>query len=121
VIDILRPVESDGWDANYQKLTSWQYIAESQPALITTPLYGHDLATDEELGYLGLEVHELYLPESLGVQVLDRIRLNLSDYYRVETIKPRRYANVNVIEIGEDTRAAQSTTTTSSSTTTTTV
>lgn len=123
LVDVLRPVESDNWDANYRKLTSWQIIAESQPALVTTPLYGHDLATDEELGYLGLEVHELYLPESLGVQVLDRIRLNLSEYYRVETIKPRRYANVNVIEIGEDTRAVQSTTTTttSSSTTTTTV
>lgn len=116
-LDILRPYESDDWDANYQKLTSWQMIAGRKWGLVTTPLYGHDLATDEELGYLGLEVHELYLPENLGVQTLDRIRLTSLEFFRVETIKPRRYEGVNVFEIGEDTRPAPSTTTTSTTTT----
>jgi hypothetical protein len=118
VIDILRPVESDGWDANYQKPTTWQYIQEQRYALITTPLYGHDLATDEELGYLGLEVHEMYAPLSFDIQTLDRIRLTSLEYYRVETIKPRRYEGVNVFEIGEDTRVSQSTTTTTTTSTT---
>lgn len=120
VIDVLRPYESDDWDADYRKLTSWQYIQQNRYALITTPLYGHDLATDEELGYLGLEVHELYLPTSMGVQTLDRIRLTSTEYYRVETIKPRRYEGVNVFEIGEDTRVTQSTTTTTTTTSSTT-
>lgn len=88
--------------------------------LLTTPLYGHDLATDEELGYLGLEVHELYLPESLKVQTLDRIRLTSTQYYRVETIKPRRYEGVDVFEVGEDSRPAPSTTTTTTTTSTST-
>lgn len=120
VLDVLRPVEDDDWDANYQKLTTWQHIANQKYGLVTTPLYGHDLATDEELGYLGLEVHELYLPASLNVRSLDRIRLTSLEYYRVETVKPRRYQGVNVFEIGEDTRVAPSTTTTSTTTTTTT-
>jgi hypothetical protein len=119
-IDVLRPVESDDWDSDYRKLTSWSYIKEQKYALITTPLYGHDLATDEELGYLGLEVHEMYAPTSLGVETLDRIKLTSLEYFRVETIKPRRYEGVNVYEIGEDSRVAQSTTTTSTTTTSTT-
>ena len=124
IIDILRPVESDGWNADYQKPTAWQYVHENKYALLTTPLYGHDLATDEELGYVGLEVHEMYAPLSLDIQSLDRVKLTSLEYYRVETIKPRRYEGVNVYEVGEDTRVNQSTTTTttssSSSTTTTT-
>lgn len=120
LIDILRPFEAEGWDANYQKPTTWQHIGTQKPALITTPLYGHDLATDEELGYLGLEVHEMYAPVNLGIITLDRIRLTSTEYYRVETIKPRRYKDVNVFELGEDTRTMQSTTTTSSTSTTTT-
>lgn len=120
VIDVIRPIESDDWDSNYQKLTTWRMIAGQQYGLLTTPLYGHDLATDEELGYLGLEVHELYLPVSLGVQTLDRIRLTSQEFFRVETIKPRRYQGVNVFEVGEDTRPAPSTTTTSTTTSTST-
>jgi len=119
-IDVLRPVEPDSWDSDYRKLTSWSYIKEQKYALITTPLYGHDLATDEELGYLGLEVHEMYAPISLGIETLDRIKLTSLEYFRVETIKPRRYEGVNVYEIGEDSRVAQSTTTTSTTTTSTT-
>lgn len=120
VLDILRPYESDNWDSNYQKLTTWQMVKGQVYGLLTTPLYGHDLVTDEELGYLGLEVHELYLPESLRVQTLDRIRLTSTSYYRVETIKPRRYEGVDVFEVGEDSRPAPSTTTTSTSSTTST-
>lgn len=117
ILDVLRPSESDDWDANYQKLTSWQMIAARKYGLITTPLYGHDLATDEELGYLGLEVHELYFPVSFGIITLDRVRLTSLEYFRVETIKPRRYEGVDVYELGEDSRVAPSTTTTSTTTT----
>lgn len=120
LVDIVRPEEPDGWDSDYRKLTTWRYIGEQKPALITTPLYGHDLATDEELGYLGLEVHEMYAPVNLGIRTLDRIRLTSTEYFRVETIKPRRYKDVNVFELGEDTRVAQSTTTTTTTTVTTT-
>ena len=67
------------------------------------------------------KLHEMYVPSSLGVQALDRIRISSSEYYRVETVKPRRYSAVDVIELGVDTRATTtSTTTTSSSTSTTT-
>lgn len=118
-VDVLRPVESDDWDADYRKLTTWRYIVEQKPVLITTPLYGHDLATDEELGYLGLTVNEMFAPVSLGIQTLDRIRITSTDYHRIETIKKRRYKDVNVFELGEDSRVSQSTTTTTTTTSTT--
>ena len=120
--DILRPSEGDWSTQTYHRRTIWTTIASAQPLIITTPLYGHDLLTDQEVGLLGVEAHEMYVPTALGVQALDRIRLSSTEYYRVETVKPRRYSGVDVVELGEDTRAVTTTTTTttSSSTSTTT-
>lgn len=119
IVDVVRPIEGDDWNADYRKLTTWRYIAEQKPVLITTPLFGHDLATDEELGYLGLTVNEMFAPSSLGIQILDRIRITSTDYHRIETIKRRRYKDVDVFELGEDSRVAQSTTTTTTTSSTT--
>jgi len=88
--------------------------------LITTPLYGNVLETDEALGQLGLEVHELYARNIFDIKVNDRVKLSSDQYYRVESIKYRRYDGVTVYELGEDTRAYTSTTTTTSSTSTST-
>jgi len=122
VADILRPTETR--DADYLYRTAWEPVAIDVDCLITSPLYGHDLETDQELGLIGIELHEMYVPSSLGVQALDRIRISSSEYYRVETVKPRRYSAVDVIELGVDTRAtttsSTSTTTSSSSSTSTT-
>ena len=88
----------------YHKETVWQIVKEEAFALQTEPLFGHDLETDEELGNLGLERHELYIPSSYGVQVLDRYRPFSGEYYRVETVRKRRFAGIDVVELGEDTR-----------------
>jgi len=123
VVDLKRPSEDD-WDDSqlYHRQTSWTTYGSDVNALITTPLYGHDLVTDEELGMLGLERHEMYVATAEGVEQLDRVRVSAHEYYRVETVKKRRYSAVDVLEIGEDTRSATTTTTstTTSSTTTTT-
>ncbi len=121
LVDLKRPTEDD-WDdtQTYHRQTTWTTYGGAINALITTPLYGHDLVTDEELGMLGLERHEMYIATSEGVEQLDRVRLSAHEYYRVETVKKRRYSAVDVLEIGEDTRSATTTTTTSSTTTTTT-
>lgn len=124
-IDVRRPSEGD-WDRShsYDRYTSWEIIKSNIDALLTTPLYGNSLETDEELGLIGIQKGELYLPSSVGIKVLDRIRLEKDEYYRVEAVKKRRYSAVDVIDVGEDTRPSfsttSSTTTTSSSSTTTT-
>lgn len=126
VVDVLRPTtdESNRDAQTYQLVTTWSTIKADVNVLLTTPLYGHDLSEDEELGQLGLEVHEMYIPKDVGIQPLDRIRVTSTEYYMVSTVKPRRYSDVDVVELTEDTRPAASTTTTttttsSSSTTTT--
>lgn len=117
--DILRPVEDDWEDDDYHRDTTWSMLKASVDVLITSPLYGHDLDTDSELGLLGIEVHEMYIAHSIGIEPLDRVRISTHEYYRVETVKPRRYDGVDVIELGEDTRTMHSTTTTTTTTTTT--
>jgi hypothetical protein len=107
----------------YHERTVWTPIKSNFDALITTPLHGHDLDTDEQLGIIGIQNHEFYLPASIDIKVHDQIRISSDEYYRVETIMKRRYDNVNVCGVGEDTRTwttTTTTTTTSSSTTTTT-
>jgi hypothetical protein len=115
---LLRPREVRD-PISYLTRTVWDTVTQFR-GLITTPLYGHDYETDEEVGHFGLEVHEMYAQESLGIQINDRVFISSSEYYRVELIKPRRYEGINVYELGEDTRSWTTTTTTTSSSTTTT-
>ena len=118
VMSIWRPVEIR--DANtYHMRTSWNLISSAMNALLTSPLYGIDLDTDEQLGLIGLQLHELYVPSSYGIQVLDRLKLSNGEFFRVEAIKKRRFEDVEVMDVGEDVRPSTSTTSTTSTTTTT--
>ena len=126
VLNIYRPDDTGARDAQYHQSTSWSLVKSSVNALLTTPLYGVDLETDLELGMIGVFDLELYIPSSIDLQVLDRTIISASEYYRVETVKKRRYSAVDVCDIGEDKRPIEgssvttTTSTTSSSTTTTT-
>lgn len=124
LINVLRPSNVRNAQT-YQMRTIWTSIKAQARALISVPMFGIDLDTNEELGLIGVGNYELYVPSSYGVQVLDRIRISYLEYYRVETVKSRRYKDVDVLDIGEDvgpttSTTSSSTTTTSSSTTTTT-
>lgn len=120
VCDILRPSEGDWPTDTYHRRTIWTSLASSQDVLITTPLYGHEL-DESAFGPLQIEVHEMYVPASIGIRPLDRVRVSSSEYYRVTTVKPRRYDGVDVVELSEDQRpTTTSTTTTTTSTSTST-
>jgi hypothetical protein len=114
---LLRPREVR---ENYLTRTVWDVISASMWCLLTTPLYGNQLDTGESLGQLGLEVHELYARDIFDIRVNDRVKVSASQYYRVESIKYRRFDGVTTYELGEDNRSYTTTTTTSTSTTTTT-
>jgi hypothetical protein len=114
---LLRPREVR---ENYLTRTVWDVIASSMWCLLTTPLYGNQLDTGESLGQLGLEVHELYARDIFDIKVNDRVKVSSDQYYRVESIKYRRFDGVTTYELGEDNRSYTTTTTTTNSTTTTT-
>lgn len=107
-------------NAQYHMETRWSVVKADTDLLLTTALFGHDLDSDEQIAMLGIERHEMYAPSSIGIKVHDRIKLSATEYFRVENVKKRRYQNVDVFDIGEDTRPWTTTTTTTSSTTTTT-
>jgi len=113
---LLRPREVR---ENYHTRTVWDVVESSMWCLMTTPLYGNQLDTEEELGQLGLEVHELYARDVHDIRVNDRVKVSSDQYYRVESIKYRRFDGVTTYELGEDNRAYTTTTTTSTTTTTT--
>lgn len=119
-VSILRPGERRNPNT-YVMETYWQVIKENVDLLLTTPLFGQDIETEQELGLLGIETHEIWCPSSYTVQHLDRVRVTAGvgagDYWRAEAIRKYRFEACDVVKVGEDTRA---TTTTSSSTTSTT-
>nr|BDD45810.1 hypothetical protein 9 [bacterium] len=101
--ELFRP-SGETWDGDYHLQQEWVSVKSTCYALQTEALYGHDLETDEELGMLGIQNHELYIPRSVGAQIHDRYEAVSGEYYWVETIKKRRYPSVVVCEIGEDRR-----------------
>ena len=119
-INLERPEEIRDKVQTYYTRTSWSRIKVNVDALLTSPLFGVSLDTDEPIGLLGIERGEMYIPSSYGAQRLDRIVIfGTGEYYRVESIKKRRYEDVDVIEVGEDVREGTTTSTTTSTTSTT--
>lgn len=102
--ELLRPSEEEGWNSEYRMTGGFAQVAQDVFALQTEALYGHELDSDNELADLGLEEHELYVPASSGIQILDRYQATSGEYFKVETIKKRRFDQVWVCQLTEDTR-----------------
>ena len=124
-VTILRPGERRNPNSLVME-TYWDIIKQDVDLLLTTSLFGQDLETDEELGMLGIETHDIWCPSSYGIQYLDRIRITsgvgAGNYWRTETVRKYRFPSCDVVKVGEDVRptTTSSTTTTTTSTTTTT-
>lgn len=102
--ELLR-VSGETWNDNYQMNPVYQTVRANAYGLMTEALYGHDLETDEELGQIGVENHELYLPASFGPKILDRYIPYSGEWpYKLETLKTRRFPAVYVAELAKDTR-----------------
>lgn len=101
----LQRISGEGtWDANYQSSARFESQRQTCYGLMTAALYGHDMESDEELALLGLENHELYVPHSYGVEVYDRYIPISGEKYMAETVKTRKYDNVDVVTLVNDTR-----------------
>ncbi len=101
--ELLRPSGESAWDDSYRKKTEFEVVRSVSFGLQTEPLFGGELE-DVELGLINIEKHELYLPSRYGVKELDRYSPVSGEWYRVESIKTRRYKGVDVVVLGEDTR-----------------
>jgi len=101
--ELLRPSTVD-FDSNYRMTPTWQTVKSMCYATLTARLFGTDLQQDMELGQIGIQSQELYLPSSIGVQALDRYRPQSGEYYKVEQVVTRYFPSVDVCYLAEDTR-----------------
>ena len=96
--------EADWPDSTYRKLEHLQLVRADCYALLTSPEFGGELDENEPIGYLNMDEQELYLPSSVGIKELDRYQPVSGEYYKVTAVKKRRYPNVDVALLSEDTR-----------------
>jgi len=91
--------------ADYTTPTVWTDIKTQAHGLMTESLYGNELDDDEAVGDIVRAAQDLYAPAAYGLAVGDQYWLSATEYYRVEHIKTRRYDNVVIAVLGNDTRA----------------
>ncbi len=92
------------FDSNYVQTTNWDPIRTEAYACLSDRLFGTSLEQDEDIGQFNIESQLLYLPHSYGIQPLDRYSPRSGEYYKIETIATRRFDNVDVCYLVEDTR-----------------
>jgi len=98
------------WDSNYQMSGSWTTILGSgeEPrvcyGLLTEKLFGTELLEKSDLGQIGIQADELYLPHSYGAEPLDRYVVASGEYLKIKTVEKRKYDNVDICSMEEDTR-----------------
>jgi len=102
--ELMRPSGEVRDPDTYLKETQWQTIKDNCDAMQVSALYGNDLESDTEIGLLGLEADEVYIPHSYGAQALDRWQPASGEYYQVSTIETRRFPDIDVLKIEEDHR-----------------
>jgi len=101
--ELYRP-SGESWGDQYHKETQWELIKDNCDAMQVAALYGNDLDADNEVALIGLQKDEVLIPRFAGAQVLDRWQPYSGEYYIVSTIETRRYPNVDVLIVEEDTR-----------------
>ncbi|MDY0324786.1 MAG: hypothetical protein RBQ87_01265 [Candidatus Cloacimonadaceae bacterium] len=89
---------------DYTSQVAWSTVKAGAHVLITEALYGNALDADEAVGQINMSENDLYIPASVGLQERDRVWVSADEYYMVETIRKRRFDNVDLATIGEDTR-----------------
>jgi len=102
--EIIRPSGETWASDTYHKETQWEVIKNNCDAMQVAALYGNDLETDQDLALLNLQKDEVYIPHSVGAQVMDRWQPASGEYYQVATIETRRFPGVDVLIVEEDHR-----------------
>ena len=101
--ELLRP-SGEVRDDQYHKEIKWNPIKTDCDAMQVAALYGNSLEDEDEMAMLGLRKDEVFLPHSVGAQVLDRWQPVSGEYYQVSTVEARRFPAVDVLIVEEDHR-----------------
>ena len=101
--EIFRP-SGEVDDNYYHTVEAFELLQSNCYALLTEPLFGGGIDLEEELALIDIERNELYIPSSYGIRELDRYQPVSGEFYMVKAVKSRRFANVDVCELEEDTR-----------------
>ena len=101
-VDILRPQNTT---VGYDTIFDFSTLYSEQKALMYAPLFGNVGRIDDEAGEYGLDKQELYMPLGYGIKEIDRIQISgTSEYYQVNSVILRRFPNIIVASLKEDTR-----------------
>jgi len=101
--EILRP-SGEVRDSQYHTVQTFETVREDCYGLLTEPLYAGELETEEELGLIGIDKEELYVPTNYDLRELDRYQSVSGEYYMVTNIRKYKYAGCVVAVLKEDTR-----------------
>jgi len=102
--ELFRPSGETRDPLTYEYRETFNLVAENAYALQTEPLFGSDTQIEDELGVMGIEKDELYIPSSYNTQELDRYQPVSGEYYMVKKVLRRRFSGVDVCELIEDNR-----------------
>ena len=101
-VDILRPQNTT---VGYDTIFDFSTLYSEQKALMYAPLFGNVGRIDDEAGEYGLDKQELYMPLGYGIKEIDRIQISgTSEYYQVNSVILRRFPNIIIASLKEDTR-----------------
>jgi len=102
VIDLLRPHKDF---SSYNTEFSFQAVASGIPLLIYAPLFGNTSGVDFDAGAYNVSKHDMYIPVGYNAHVGDRVYIpDTSEVFQITTIIPRRFPNIDVCMLSEDTR-----------------
>ncbi|MGD8848003.1 MAG: hypothetical protein PVI54_20950, partial [Desulfobacteraceae bacterium] len=98
---VLRPSNAK---VNYKAKKYWYMRISPCYALLTENQYGNELNEDGDVGHSSLKVIDCYVSHWAGIEIGDQFQVSANEYYRVESIALRKFDNVDLITLGEDTR-----------------
>ena len=102
--ELFRPTGESEFDSNYRRRTTWTSVTSDCFALMTDRVAGTQLVSDEPIGQNQTGTMFLYVPNSVGIEVLDRYMSQSGEYYTVESVLPRQFGSIDMCLLQRDTR-----------------
>ncbi|MFW6120241.1 MAG: hypothetical protein ACOC80_05000 [Petrotogales bacterium] len=93
------------YDSTYKTDFKWEKQFETW-APFTTDIRGisSGLRDHEDFAFINVKEKNLYLPESLDIQVGDRWYISSDEYYKIDNVERHRFNGAIICDVSEDTR-----------------
>jgi hypothetical protein len=89
----------------YKRQVCWELVDQNY-LVFTSALRGNtsEMLGTQDFGDIVVKRHIVYLPSSMNIKTKDRLYIDDTEYYQVGNVEKRRFNNVMVISLHEDTR-----------------